>query len=86
MVENQTEGSSLEQKSVMRPLVTEKCKSCKIYWRMCDVYREESFSKKNFTNRLDMSFPIWAQVKKTVHWVETHWLSDKEKISRCSSQ
>ena len=32
---NQTESSRLEQKSVIKFLVAEKCKPCEIYRRMC---------------------------------------------------
>ena len=41
MVENQTEYSRLEQRSVIKFVMAEKCKSCEIYWRTCDVNGEE---------------------------------------------
>ena len=44
MAENQTE---LEQRSVMKSLVCEKCRPCEIYRRMCDIYREACLSKKS---------------------------------------
>ena len=47
MTTNQTECPRLEQRSVIKFLVTEKCKPCKIYKRMRDVYGEACFSKKN---------------------------------------
>ena len=37
----------IEQRSVMKYLLAEKCKPCEIYRRMYDVYGEECFSKKN---------------------------------------
>ena len=36
----------VEQRSVVKSLVAEKCKSCKIYRRTCDVYGEGCFIKK----------------------------------------
>ena len=61
MAANQSDCSSLEQRSVTKFLVAEKCKPYKIYRRMCDVYEEVCFSKKKkkkkkkkkFTNRLN---------------------------------
>ena len=40
MVANQTESARLEQRSVIKFLLAEKCKQCEIYKTMCDVYRE----------------------------------------------
>ena len=37
--------------------------------------------KKKFMNGLIVGLPSWAWVKKTVYRVETHWLTDKEKVS-----
>ena len=54
MVTNQTDSSRLEQRSVIKFLVAEKCKPCKIYWRMYDIYEEACFSTKMFTNGLNM--------------------------------
>ena len=36
--------------------------------------------KKMFTNGLNMDLLIQAWVEKIVHWIETHWLSGKEKV------
>ena len=36
--------------------------------------------KRIFTNGLNMSLLLQASVEKTVYKVETHWLSDKEKV------
>ena len=45
----------------------------------CLICMEKStlVRKKKFTNRLNVSLPIWAWIEKTVHAVETHWLSGK---------
>ena len=43
---NLIEFSRLEQRSVMKSLVAEKCKPYEIYGRTCDVYREACFIKK----------------------------------------
>ena len=37
-----------EQRPVIKSLVSEKCKPCKIYRKMCDVYGQASFSKKKY--------------------------------------
>ena len=47
MVENQTECSKFEEKSVHNLLVGEKCERCEIYQGMCDVYGEVRFRQKN---------------------------------------
>ena len=62
--------SRLEQRSVIKFLVAEKCKPCEIY-RMCDMYRE-IFKKiflyhKMFTNGWNVGLPLQAGVEKTVH-------------------
>ena len=57
---NLTECSRLEQRSVIKFLVAEKCKSCEIYRRMFNVFGEASFSKKIFTNELNMGLPLRA--------------------------
>ena len=41
------ESLRLEQRSVIKFLVAEKCKPCEIYRRLCDVYETASFSQKN---------------------------------------
>ena len=76
---SQIECSRFKQKSVIKSEVTEMLKPCEIHNRMCDVYREVCFSKSMSTNRLKLSLPQRAWVKKTVHRVETYWLSDKLK-------
>ena len=46
--------------------------SCWLAWKECMMCIE------NLVNGLNMGVPLW--VKKTVHGVETHWLSNKEKV------
>ena len=58
MAENLTEWSRLKQKSIIKFLVVEKSKPWEIYRRMCDVYQEAWFSRreekeKMFTNVLN---------------------------------
>ena len=78
MVVNQTDCFRLEQRSVIKVLVTEKCK---IYWRICDVYgKAYDLVKKMFTSGLNMGLLLQASVEKTAHKVETHWLSVTEKV------
>ena len=78
MATNLIECSRLEQKSVIKFLAAEICKSCEIYRWMCDVYTEEYSSQKIFTKRLKMGLPLWAWDKKIRN--KTHWLSSKEKV------
>ena len=60
---------------------SEKWKSCEIYQRMCDVYREVCLSqKKMFINGLSMGLSLSAGLKKTDFRVKTNWLSSKEKV------
>ena len=33
-----------------------------------------------FTNELNMSLLLWACIEKTIHAIETHWFSYKEKV------
>ena len=49
---------------------------------MFDVYKEAGFNKKKkiFMNGLNMGLPQYTWVEKTVHGVETHLLSGKEKV------
>ena len=50
MAANQTEYFKLEQKSLIKFLVSENCKPYEIYRRMPDVYEEAYFSQKIFIN------------------------------------
>ena len=38
------------------------------------------FSHKMFTKGEHIDLSLWARVEKTIHGVETHWLSRKEKV------
>ena len=55
--------------------MVEKCKPCVICMEKHVLGR-----KKMFTNRLNIGLPLCAWIEKTIHGVETHWLSDKEKV------
>ena len=79
MVENQS-TLGFNRGFVIRFLMVEECNLCEIYRRMCDMYREASLDQKMFTNGLNVGLPLQAWVKKTVHGVETWWLSSKEDI------
>ena len=46
MTAYQSECSTLEQRSVIKLLMVEKCKPCEIYRRMCDAFGEICFSQK----------------------------------------
>ena len=73
--------SGLKQRFIIKPLITEKCKLCEIYRRMCNIYGESCFSiKKKFTNELKIVLPLQAWVEKTAHKVETHWFFIKEEV------
>ena len=72
MLANQTEGSKLEQKFVIKLSVAEKSKPCEIYRRMRDVHEENFFCQIMFTNLLNMSSPLQACVKKTVDGVDSN--------------
>ena len=80
MAANQTECFKLEQRSVIKSLVAEKCKPCEIYRRICNVYREASSYQKIYTNWLNMGSPQQTRVEKTVAGMEIHWFSSKEKL------
>ena len=47
MVENQTECSKHEHRSVIKFLPDEDCKSYEIYKRICDLYRDVCFNQNN---------------------------------------
>ena len=77
MAANQTECFRLELRSVIKVLVDKKCKPCE---RMYDEYGKACLSQKMFTNGPNMGLTLGVPVEKTVHGVETHWHSGKEKI------
>ena len=50
-------------------------------WNLqCDIYKESCFGEKMFTNGLKMGLSLLVWIEKTVHEVEIHWLSSKEKV------
>ena len=61
------------QAPVIKYFVTEKYKPYEICIRMCNVYTEECFNQKMFTNGQNMGLLQQAWVEKTVDGVETHW-------------
>ena len=78
MAANQTEHSRLEQRSVIKVLIAEKCKPCEIYSRLCDIYREAYFSQKN----VPMSLPLWSELKcQSMKWKYKDSPVKKTKIS-----
>ena len=80
VIQNGWKLNRLEQRSVIKFLLAEKCKPCEIYRRLYNEYGEACLVKKMFTNALNMILSIQAWVKQTVHGVEIHWLSSKEKV------
>ena len=64
MVANQTECSRFEQRSVIKFLVAEKCKTWEIYRSVFDVYEEACFNKNIYANWLNMGFLQQARVEK----------------------
>ena len=67
MVAIQIEYCRLEQRSVIKFLVTKKCNLCEIY-RMRDVYEEVCASQKIFTNDLNNGFYITILSQKDSQW------------------
>ena len=56
MAANHTQCSTFEQRSVIRFMLAEKCKSCEIYRRMSDVYGETLFSQRNIQKCVKQGF------------------------------
>ena len=56
--------------------MAEKCKPCKIYRRMCDVYGKQCFIKKMFKNGINYEPELKRQL---MDWKHT-WPSGKEKV------
>ena len=54
MEANQIEYFSLEQRSVIKFLMSEKCKLYEIYRGMRDIFGEICFSQKMFANGIDI--------------------------------
>ena len=75
------EYSRLEQRSIIKFFLEEKCKPCEMYRRMCDVYGKACFNSRILTNELNMGLPLGTCAEKTVHEVKTYWHSGKVKVS-----
>ena len=61
------ECSKLEQRSVIKFIVAEKCKPCEIYRRMCVIYMEKHvLVKEIFTGELKMSLPLQGRDEKSL--------------------
>ena len=71
MLVNQAKSSRLEQCSVMKSLVVEKCKPCEYYWRMC--MENHVFVRKVFINWLHvgLSLQVCIERKKVIPIVNT---------------
>ena len=61
---NQTEYSRLEQRSLMKFLVAEKCKPYEIYKRICDVYGEACFNQINVYQWIKHGFVTMNLIQK----------------------
>ena len=79
MVANTTVYTRLEQRSLIRFLVAEKCKPCEIYRRMYNVYRKAFLVQKIFTDELNMGLLLqsWRE-----NVVETLTLRQKFRVLR----
>ena len=76
MAANQTEHSTLEQRSVMKFLTANHCKQYEIYRRMVDVYEEECFHPPNFYKWDKHGFSTMSQSQKDNPWngnTQTIW-------------
>ena len=69
----------LEQRSVIKFLMAEKCKQWEIHSTMCDVYGEVCFNEKK--KRAKNSFATMRLSQKTVYGAEVCQLSGKEKVA-----
>ena len=77
MLENQTESSKLEQRSVIKHFANENRKPCEFNKKIYDVYGKTYLTQTMFTKEQIMDFPPRVLVKKIGHRVETHQLSGK---------
>ena len=68
MVENQTECSILEQRSLIKFLVTDMCKPWDIYRRMCDEYRETYFNQNSLYKWAKNGFATSSPSQKDSPW------------------
>ena len=74
MPANQIECSKLKQSSVIKFLVAKRCKPCKTYRRICDVYKEAYFNRKNLYKCAKHGFDSMSQSWKdsSLEWKHTH--------------
>ena len=63
MMVNQIECIRFQQRSVIKVLVTEKCKPCEIYRRICYVYGKVCFCKKKLVYK-------WAKLFKDLNRIQ----------------
>ena len=70
----------IKEFSLIEFLMAQKCKALEIYRRICDMFEGSCFHQKIFRNVLNRILPRLSEVERTVHGVEIHWLSSKEKI------
>ena len=65
-----SEYFTLEQRSVIKFLMAERCKVCEIYRRMCDVNWGACFSQKIITNGLTWvcHFKPESKKRKSIEW------------------
>ena len=70
----------IEQRSVIKYLLAEKCKQCEIYRRMCNVYREACFSQNFFYKSAKHGFTTTSLNQKDSPWSGKNRLSGKEKV------
>ena len=69
MVANQTDSFKLENRLIVKFLLTENCKQCKIYWRMCHVYVETRFIKRKYSQIGSTLVGHYeAQLKESIKW------------------
>ena len=79
MAASQTECSRVEQRCVIKFLMTEKCKTSEIYKSICDVYGKACFSLKNVYKWVEYEF-IKSLRKKDSPSSRNTDSSNKEKI------
>ena len=79
-MENQTDYSRLELGSVIKSLIVDKCKTCEIYRRMCEMYREACFSQNIVHKWAKNGFATTSQSRKdhSLKWKHTDSLVRKK--------
>ena len=68
MAANQTDRSSLEQRSVIKFLLAEKCKQSEIYRRIWDVYREVCLRRKKVYKFAEYGFATTSLSQSNSPW------------------